>query len=38
MIFKAIDRLSRRAFVMVKWLLTALSGVLTAGLIVILES
>lgn len=38
MIFKTIDRLSNRAFAKVKWLLTALSGILTTGLIVVLES
>jgi len=38
MLFKAIDQLSNRAFTKVKWLLTALSGVLTTGLIILLES
>jgi len=38
MLFKVIDRLSHRAFARVKWLLTALSSVLTTGLIVMLES
>lgn len=38
MLFKAIDRLSSRAFKRVKWLLTALSGALTTGVIIILES
>jgi len=38
MIFETIDRLSNRAFAKVKWLLTALSGILTTGLIVVLES
>ena len=38
MLIKTIDRLSDRAFEKVKWLLTALSGVLTTSLIVILES
>jgi hypothetical protein len=38
MISKTIDRLSNRAFAKVKWLLTALSGILTTGLIVVLES
>ncbi len=37
MLIKTIDRLSNRAFTKVKWLLTAFSGVLTAGLIVMLE-
>jgi hypothetical protein len=38
MLIKTIDRLSNRAFAKVKWLLTTLSGVLTAGLIFMLES
>lgn len=38
MLIKKIDNLSNRAFTKVKWLLTALSGVLTTGLIVVLES
>lgn len=38
MLIKTIDRLSNRAFAKIKWLLTAMSGVLTAGLIVMLES
>ena len=38
MLFKAIDQLGDRAFKKVKWLLTALSGVLTTGLIIVLES
>lgn len=38
MLIKTIDRLSKRAFARVKWLLTALSGILTTGLIVMLES
>ena len=38
MLFKAIDRLSSNAFKKVKWLLTALSGALTTGLIIMLES
>lgn len=38
MLIKAIDRLSNRAFAKIKWLLTALSGALTTGLIVVLES
>ncbi len=38
MFIKAIDKLSNRTFAKVKWLLTALSGVLTTSLIVILES
>ena len=38
MLSKSIDRLSNRAFKKVKWLLTALSGALTTGLIIILES
>jgi len=38
MLIKAIDRLSSRAFAKIKWLLTALSGVLTTSLIVMLET
>ncbi len=38
MLSKTIDRLSNRAFAKVKWLLTALSGVLTTSLIVMLEN
>lgn len=38
MLFKMIDKMSRRTFARVKWLLTVLSGTLTAGLIVVLES
>ena len=38
MLLKMIDGLSRRAFNKVKWLLTALSGLLTSGLIIVLES
>ena len=38
MLFKMIDQMSRQAFARVKWLLTAFSGVLTAGLIIVLES
>lgn len=38
MLFKMIDKMSHRTFARVKWLLTALSGALTAGLIVVLES
>ena len=38
MLFKMIDKMSQRTFAKVKWLLTALSGTLTAGLIVALES
>jgi len=38
MLFKSIDQLSNRTFTKVKWLLTALSGALTTGLIIILES
>jgi hypothetical protein len=38
MLFKMIDKMSHRAFTRVKWLLTTLSGALTAGLIVVLES
>ena len=38
MLFKAIDRLSNRAFNAVKWFLTALSGILTSLLIIALET
>jgi hypothetical protein len=38
MLIKAIDRLSNRTFEKVKWLLTALSGILTTSLIIMLES
>jgi hypothetical protein len=38
MLFKMIDKMNRRTFARVKWLLTALSGALTTGLIVVLES
>jgi hypothetical protein len=38
MLFRSIDQLSKRAFTRVKWLLTAISGALTTGLIIILES
>jgi len=38
MLIKMIDGLSRRAFNKVKWLLTAMSGLLTSGFIIILES
>ena len=38
MLIRLIDNLSSRAFAKVKWLLTALSGVLTTSLIVMQES
>ncbi len=38
MLFKMIDKMNHRAFARVKWLLTAFSGALTAGLIIVLES
>ena len=38
MLFKSIDKLSNRAFAAVKWFMTAFSGLLTAGLIFMLES
>lgn len=38
MLFKAIDRMSNRAFHAVKWFLTAISGTLTTWLIVVLET
>ena len=38
MLFKTIDKMSQRTFAKVKWLLTAFSGALTAGVIVVLES
>ena len=37
-LFKSIDTMSRKTFAAIKWLLTAISGALTTGLIVILES
>jgi hypothetical protein len=38
MLIKMIDNLSRRAFNRVKWILTAISGLLTTSLIIMLES
>ena len=38
MLLKAIDQLSDRTFKKAKWLLTTLSGALTTGLIIVLES
>ena len=38
MLIKTIDQMSHRAFARAKWSLTALSGALTIGLIVALES
>ncbi len=38
MFSKLIDRLSSRAFAAIKWALTALSGLLTSGFIILLES
>ena len=38
MLFKSIDKLSKRTFAALKWLMTALSGVITTGVILILES
>lgn len=38
MLSKKIDSLSQKAFNKVKWLLTAISGLLTTGLIIVLES
>lgn len=38
MLFKFIDRLGNRAFNTLKWLLTALSGLLTTWAIIIMES
>ncbi len=37
-LFKFIDNLSEPAFTRVKWFLSLLSGVMTTGLIIILES
>jgi len=37
MFFTNLDKLSNRTFAAIKWTLTALSGLLTTGLIVILE-
>ncbi len=36
--FKWLDNLGRKAFERVKWAMTALSGALTTGLIISLES
>ena len=38
MIFKKIEKISQHAFETIKWLLTVLSGALTTGLIIMLES
>ena len=38
MSYKSIDRVSRRTFSAMKWLLTAVSGVFTTGFIIMLES
>jgi len=38
MLFESIDRLGKRTYKAVKWLLTAISGVLTTGFILILET
>ena len=38
MLIKFLNRLSARALTKLNWALTTLSGVLTAGLIIILES
>lgn len=37
MFFKFVDKLGNKTFAMIKWFLTALSGLLTTGLIVMLE-
>ena len=34
----AIDKLSNRSMAALKWILTALSGVVTTGMIIILET
>jgi hypothetical protein len=36
--FKSIDRMGRKAFNALKWLLTAVSGVVTTGFILVLET
>jgi hypothetical protein len=38
MLFKPVEKLSKRTFAAFKWLLTAVSGVVTTGFILILES
>lgn len=38
MLLKSLDQLSKRTYVALKWLLTAVSGVITTGLILVLES
>jgi len=38
MLSEKIDKMSQRTFARTKWLLTALSGALTTGLIIVLES
>ena len=36
--FKSIDKMSQSAFKSLKWLLTAVSGVITTGFILVLEA
>jgi hypothetical protein len=36
--FKSIDKMSKSAFKAFKWLLTAVSGVVTTGFILVLET
>lgn len=38
MLFKWVDNLGKRAFAAVKWVLTALSALMTTGFIVMLET
>lgn len=38
MLFKTIEKMSEQAFARTKWLLTALSGAITTGFIIVLEA
>ena len=38
MLFDWVDKLGKKAFNAVKWILTSMSALLTSGLIIILES
>lgn len=37
MLFKLLDKLNSNTFSLIKWILTGLSGLLTTGLILMLE-
>jgi hypothetical protein len=37
MLFKLLDKLNNNTFSLIKWILTGLSGLLTTGLILMLE-